>query len=69
MTPNDRLNVSAQPDRSMKINVDRVTRGYVDVDIPVEFSETTQESADLFKGESKITQAGVQGVAAQKQWQ
>lgn len=69
LAPNDRLNVSAQPDGSMKINVDRVTRGYVDVDVPVEFSETTQESADLFKGESKITQAGVQGVATQKQWQ
>lgn len=66
--PLDRVTVFNQAG-ALNVKVSTVTRGVVTVDTPMEFTERTEESGELFAGESVVTSKGVPGTKRQTAWQ
>lgn len=65
---NDRVALTTGEDGVLTLSVSRVSRGTVTSDIPVPFEEQQIESAELFVGETSITQEGVAGIARRTEW-
>lgn len=56
-------------DGALSIVVQRVTRGLVSMNEPIAFTERTEDSGDMFAGETRITTRGVNGVNTKHVWQ
>lgn len=65
---NDRVSLATGDDGVLTLSVSRVSRGIVTSDIPVPYEEQQVESAELFLGETRITQEGVAGIARRSEW-
>lgn len=66
--PLDRVTVFSQAG-ALNVKVSTVTRGTVTVDTPTDFTERTEQSAELFAGESMVTTKGAPGTKRQTVWQ
>lgn len=66
--PLDRVTVFNQAG-ALNVKVSTVTRGTVSVDTPTDFTERTEQSSELFAGESMVTTKGVPGTKRQTVWQ
>lgn len=68
LNPLDRVMVFTQAG-ALNVKVSTVTRGVVTVDTPVDFTERTEDNAQMFAGESVVTTKGVPGTKRQTAWQ
>ncbi len=65
---NDRVSLGNTRGGALTLSVARVRRSLVTSDVPLPFEEHQVESADLFVGESLITQEGSEGQAQRTEW-
>lgn len=68
VSPLDRVKATVNNGK-LQLVVQTVTRGYVTVNEPIEFTERTVDSGELFAGESEVTTSGVKGNTAKVFWQ
>lgn len=67
ISPLDRVKVRTSGG-SLAIDIQTVTRGYVTETEEIPFTERLSDSAELFKGETTISQKGVNGVVTLRKW-
>ena len=67
LSPLDRVSLTSA-NGALQVDVTTVTRGRVDADRPLPFTQEEEKADSLFEGESQVTTPGREGVATTTSW-